>query len=80
MWVREKICSKRAVLPCLAAQLVRASSHYIKVVGLILSGHIQETTSECMNKWNNKLMLLSQKNVNKNRFVLLTSETIRKSS
>ena len=33
------------------AQLVRASSQYAKVAGLIpWSGHIQESTNECINK------------------------------
>ena len=47
------------VSPGQVAQLIRVWSLYTKVVGSIPSGHIQESTSECINKWNNKSMFLS---------------------
>ena len=44
--------------PGQVVQLVRASSGYPKAVGSIPgTGHVQESTNECVNKWNNKLML-----------------------
>ena len=42
------------------ARSIRALSQYTKIEGLIPPlGHIQESTSECINMWNNKLIHLS---------------------
>ena len=42
------------VSPGWVGQLVRVLSSYTKIEGPSRSGHIQESTDELINKWNNK--------------------------
>lgn len=44
--------------PGWVAELVRASSQYAKVAGSIPGQDTQESTSKCINKWNNRSVSL----------------------
>ena len=44
-------------VPCpgWVSQVVGVLSRYTRVVGLLLSGHMRESTNGCVDKWNNKI-------------------------
>ena len=55
MYIEKYLCALTGM-----AQLVRGSPNIHKGWGFDpRSGHIQESTNECINNWNNKLMSLS---------------------